>query len=205
MEDYKLTELIEKKCFSELTKEEKNFIENQMTEKEFNTQHFLVKKIKESYVSEISEVPINLDLLKQLKQEKGTNKKWIIPVWLRYPIPSYSLVMVGLLFCLLFFYQKQLPEEVIVYRHSDPIILRDTIVQIDTIYKIEERKNTQLVRNIKPISKRKEINNSIKRQVVLLNENEYVFDSKLVEEQKEKIGTSNSDRDDLAQFLGVNI
>ena len=203
MEDYKLIELIEQKQFSRLTESEKLFVENNMTKKEFEKQHLMLKKTKESYKLEVSKIPVNINLLEQLKQEKESNKKAIILGWLRYPIPSYSLVILGLLFFLVFSFQDKKTKEVIVYKQSSPIVLRDTIFKTDTIFKSEERIDKYLVNNNRLITKRKK--SFPIKQNILISENEYVFDSKHVEEQKEKTGTSNSDRNDLAQFLGINI
>ncbi|WP_107040002.1 hypothetical protein [Brumimicrobium mesophilum] len=70
----KLTELIERKSFNELTKEEQNFVLSEISEQEFNEKHELISQVKGELKSEASQLKakdsIHLNALAALREKK---------------------------------------------------------------------------------------------------------------------------------------
>ena len=103
--DNKLTELMEKKTFEELTMSEKSLVLHLVTETEYNERHKSLLQMKKELKSEASELKANenirLAALQALREKQEIKKTPIIPFLFSYKVPVWMAAAAILLIMLL--------------------------------------------------------------------------------------------------------
>ena len=204
MEEINIYQLLSSKKFDELTKEEKKQVEKNIGKESYINQYKLLNKAKHSLKQEMEETPIDEGLLHQLKTSKNKEadkQLFILFNWLHKPIPSYSFVLVLLLFtAIIVFKGVKTPQNkpYILQAVNRDIIKYDTIVLRDTVLieKEQEKQNRRAKNELKTKPVQKTNNQSIS---TIVNS----FQLIQLEEQLNKLGISASESDSaIAMLIG---
>ena len=128
--DYRLTELLEKKSFEELSEEEKSFVLTHLSETEYRQQHQLISEVKSDIKEEAKLLKANdqirvnaLEALSLKHQEKDAKT---IPLWLNYKIPLWTAVAALLLIFILttpLLFNTKMSESA----PNEQLVMRDTV------------------------------------------------------------------------------
>lgn len=102
--DNKLTELMEKKTFEELTMSERSLVLHLITETEYNERHSSLLQMKKELKSEAKELKANenirLAALQALREKKEIKKTPVIPFLFSYRVPVWMTAAAILLIML---------------------------------------------------------------------------------------------------------
>lgn len=129
--DYRITELLEKKAFEELTEVEKSLVLDHLTEAEYREQHHLLWVVKKELTEEAKTLhakdQIRRKALEALRMKQKKKKSKVMPLWLNYKIPLWSAVAAILLVFIL-------TTPLITNTEINETKIKDQLVMRDTVY-----------------------------------------------------------------------
>ena len=128
--NYRITELLEKKAFEELSRNEKSYVLEHLTEAEYREQHHLLRDIKKELTEEAKTLhakdQIRLNALDALRMKQKKKKSKVMPLWLNYKIPLWSAVAAILLVFILTT-PLIINTEINEIKNKDQLVMRDTV------------------------------------------------------------------------------
>ena len=217
--DDKLLKLIEQKAFAALSREERAFVLDHISEHEYELQrkvlHMSTGLLEEesTFLSPDPRITSNL-------REAMAGRKQRISIWKRVsvvllkPIPAYQMAAVLVALLVLFVWRSNTaPTDVVVYKDKivyqekhDTVFIDRPVVQIKTVEKIVKVVEYVVQGQEAPTMNNNEpyFSEKVRMQEAAAKDNAFVFTDEQIEKQKEKsFGNSSMDTRELAKLIGV--